>query len=278
MSYKRARSTSYGNYAEVSQSQNDGYRPTLYRPIKSRAMPKKLMASKKRATTGDVNRILSKRIEGKHYNDYGANQSIIVCNAANPPSTRNLLPVLSQGLGQGNRIGNAVRVRSSKLVVFVNVTSAASDIAATPTMIRVWIVSSKILNTNAPASLQFTDFFQLGSSNSGFQGNMLDMLFPVNTDNWTVYMDKTIKVGLGSIPATNVNNNYPDNSSFNHKFEFDWSDNFKSKLDYDDAPTEVTNRNLFMVYCACRSDGASATAGTTIAEFHFTNNVIYEDA
>lgn len=105
------------------------------------------------------------------------------------------------------------------------------------------------------------------------------MMLPVNKDLFTCYFDKTYKIGLGSILASNTNTtNALDDSSFNQKIQVEWGKYFKQSLNYNDNDPDPTNRNLHLLFTCVRADG-SATVDTVNsgAEYHITNTVKYED-
>lgn len=273
---KRARTTSFGDYASVSQSQgypsylsNSGGRSKTYRPLKK--------IPKKKITQQDIERAISRRLENKEYVDYASNSTVTMAGSTIPtaPTAVYLLPKLSQGLGQGARIGNEVHVRSGKVKLLMNCIGTQNTVVGVPFKIRVWLLSSKSDNTDVFSSTAHVKFFNVGSGSVGFQSTPLDLLLPVNTTEYTVYMDKIFTLGLGAANTTNVNS--PDNSPFQASCEFDWAPYFKQALIYDDAVILPTNRNLFMVFQAVRCDGVSGTEGNGITEIHWTNTVKYED-
>jgi len=274
MSLKRARSNSYGSYNQVSQSQGYG---TMFRANpKSTSKLSKKKPLKKISKT-DIDRAISRRLENKVTCDFAANQTIIPAAVGAPPTARYLLPILGQGLGQGNRIGNKVHIRSGKLCMFINCNRTSANMINSPLMVSVWVLSNKLVNSNsAPA---FTSFFQTGSGTAGFQENMLDMLLPVNKDAFTVYFDQTYKIGLGSVYSTVTDTtNALDNSSYNQRIDIEWGSHFKQALDYNDSDNVPTNRNLFVVFQAIRADGATMVSDNDSgAEYHLTNTIYYED-
>lgn len=272
--YKRARSTSYGDYTQVSQSQNTS---NMYRPYLkgSSKVPKRSLY--KKVTKADVNRAISRRLENKVTVDFAANQTIVPADAGFPPTQRYMLPIITQGLGQGGRIGNSVHIRHAKICMFINPNSTSLLNINSPLMVRIWLLSYKEANNNAAPS--FTTFFQTGNSTVGFQKTMLDMMLPVNRDQFTVYFDKTYKIGYGGgLSNTAPNANNVDNSSFNQRIDIEWSQYFKEALEFNDTDNVAQNRNLHMVWTAVRADGGVIASTTDSgAEFHLTSTVKYED-
>jgi len=269
MSLKRTR-TEYG-YNQVSRS-NTMDRP--YSKSSSKLFKKKPL---KKITKTDISRAISRRLENKIIVDYAANQTILPASSTVAPTSRYLLPLLSQGLGQGNRIANQIHIRKARTSLYINTKRTGDNMINNPLMIRVWLVSSKIVNSNtAPA---WNEFFQTGNLSAPFQQTMLDMILPVNKNEFVVYFDKTYKVGLGAILASNIDTtNSLDNSSMNHRIDIDWEQHFKSAIDYNDTNTVPTNRNLFLLFQCVRADGAAMVSSTESgAEFHIANTVSYED-
>lgn len=140
---KRARTTSFGDYASVSQSQgypsylsNSGGRSKTYRPLKK--------IPKKKITQQDIERAISRRLENKEYVDYASNSTVTMAGSTIPtaPTAVYLLPKLSQGLGQGARIGNEVHVRSGKVKLLMNCIGTQNTVVGVPFKIRVWLLSS----------------------------------------------------------------------------------------------------------------------------------------
>lgn len=277
--YKRARSTSYGDYNQVSQSQGFS---NMYRPYSksSNKNPRTYLPSKKKDKKSQlakkINSAISRRIENKVFVGYGSNLSIPTAGTTLAPVYQNLLPVLSQGLGQSGRIGNNIKIRSAVLTLAVNTTQFGTSATGLPSYVRFWLVSSKVSNGTTLTTTQFNNFFQLGNTDADFQSNMLDVLFPVNNDEWTVYHDQTVKVGMTS--GSNVNNVQYDNSDASIITKIDWGSNFKSAIQYEDTSTSPTNRNLFLILQWVRADGTQLTQGDTTCEYHYTNVVKYEDA
>lgn len=270
---KRARTTSFADYNAVSQSTAMDSRPYKRRNLLSykKKTPKDGLSKK-------IDSAISRRLENKSYVNYAANQSIMLAGLTLAPAQQYLLPVIAQGFGSSGRIGNEIKIRSGVLTLAINTTQYAATASGLPTNVRVLLLSSKVTNDNSISSVDANTFFQIGNTDADFQGTMLDMLLPVNTDQYTVYYDKVVKLGMANGVQTSGNFNMFDNSSSQQLLTIDWGQWFKSPLKFQDNDTVPTNRNLFLVLQWCRVDGGSATQGDVAAEYHFTNVVKYEDA
>jgi len=247
------------------------------RPYKR--VPRKRSGGRK-AITKIVKSIISRQAENKCWFDYGLNQSISISSGGLTPTNKNLLPQLSQGSSHSNRIGNEVRVKSAYIRGHVNILpfDATLNPLPVPLYVKMWILSDKKLNTNNLALTTIgTNFFDIVSASSSFQGNMLDADFSVNKDAWTVHATKTVRIGAGYATSTGAvsTSAYFDNSPMSLPFAFSYG-KFIKTLKYDDSGTVPTNRNMFIVFQAISANGASG-GGYIPAEFHYTTRVEYED-
>lgn len=112
------------------------------------------------------------------------------------PNVTNL--VISQGVGQGQRIGNNIKTVKAilKFAICPNPYNATSNPTVVPTNIRIIIFSSKNHPVQIPPFSQFQNhLFQAGNSSNGPLNNLMDQLNELNRDIFTIHYDKMIKVG-----------------------------------------------------------------------------------
>ena len=129
-------------------------------------------------------------------------------------------PVIANGVGQDQRIGDECKIKGQ----YLNFVLSANDYDATfnptpsPQLVTVWVVRPKIRNG---LGLTLSDI-QSGSSaiffenqfnaDSGLTGTFIDMLRKVDTDNYTVVSHRTYKVGWqGNLSTTNVVSSFQSN-------------------------------------------------------------------
>jgi len=192
------------------------------------------------------------------------------------------MPVVSQGTGHSNRVGNEIRVRSGYVRGHVNLLpyDATLNNSPIPCYVKIWILSCKEKNGSALASTSIgNDFLDIVNSSIGLQGNMLDVELSVNKDAWTVHASKTIKLGVGAITSVGpvgTNGYYEGTSSFSTPFSFNIGKFMKAPLKYDDTDTTVVNKNMFIVFQCVPANGASGSS-QLMAEFHYSTRVDYED-
>lgn len=220
-------------------------------------------------------------IENKHFFGYGSN-NIITTASSSTPSALNLLPSLAIGASDGQRVSNQIKIVKGVVQGFVNLLpySATLNPLSTPVMVRLWLLAGRQLNSNTFSNYSpATNFFELGSSQIGPQGTMLDMVLRNNSQEYIVYAQRIFKLGAAYASSTGPvgTSGYFDNSPMTKRFSFNWGKHVKSKLIYNDAVTNIpTNRNMFLVFQVVNCDGSSSAVNA--AEFHYTNEVLYEDA
>ena len=249
-------------------------------------MKKKTVTRRKRTGKAKVSKTvkryvkkqISANIENKCFVYYGANTNINTAGASLDCANLYLLPLLSQGTGQANRIGNQIKIKKAVVKGYVNIIpyNATTNPLTAPVMVKMWLVSHRKSMTFATGAT--SNFFETGNSSTGFQGNMLDMVLTVNKEAWLVHKTKTFKIGAGSNTTTGPisSNAYFDNSPMNKPFSFNFGKYIKAKLRYDDTGTTPTNKNMYLFIQAVYSDGSSNAV--TPAEYHYDVRIDYEDA
>jgi hypothetical protein len=234
-----------------------------------------------------IKKEIHRNIENKEYTSYAINQTVSTAlTGVQVPFQINLLPELGVGTGPGNRLGSQVQPVYGEVKGFVNllpfneVTNPFLNI-----YVKLYLIKWK-QQTNQGANIgdsNLDDFFQSGPNTTvGFQGNMLDMLLPVNSEEFICYSTKTIKLGVGMTGAGHAygNNQTPsDNSTYSAEFSMKYIPSvLKQKLTYDDSATErPINTNLRLFIQAVSSDGSGPVARTPV-EVHYAHTFKYEDA
>ncbi|AUM61729.1 capsid [uncultured virus] len=251
---------------------------------KKRSYKRPRKTYKKRSLTTRIKRVISSQVERKSYVIYGTNQSIATTSGGATPSNINLMPQLSQGTQQEQRVGQQVKITHAMVRGFVNLLpyNATTNPLSTPIWLKMWVVSSKLINTAGFSNVPQTSFFEVGTDTVGLQGNMLDMTFPVNKDAFTVYASKKINLGATYASATGPvgTGGYFDNSKMSVPFYFSFGRHFKQQLKYNDDSSSLNgnypyNRNCYLVFQAVYADGSSVVG--PIAEYHYTIKIDFTD-
>ena len=228
-----------------------------------------------------VKRALHQNTENKLWIDFYLNVPIASAVGA-VPSNIALLPQLSQGTAQNQRVGNKVKVRRAYVKGYCNLLpyNVTNNINGGPILVKLFVIKYKKQNINTLSSTDITtQFFETGSGSTGFQGNVLDMLFQGNDSSWKICMTKQFELGTTSQSAFTgqYGTSYNDNSKMTIPFYFNYTKHLKKTLLYQDSSTSVCqNDNLWLAFQAVYADGTSILVQG--AEYHAVNRVEYEDA
>lgn len=258
------------------------YKKRNYGRKAKKSIPRKTAkrkTSRKPSLVKTIKAVIHRQIENKTYTNYAANQSIPTCTGAAIPLTVSLLPTISQGVTVQNRTGNLVRVMRSQFSYRVNLLPYnAITNPSSPTYLKLFVVSlkNKSQYQGVPLVADFANFFQIGSSVANFSGNVLDSLFRINTDMFTIHTTRTHYLGTSSgSQAAGNNGNVGGINPFSAGTIY--LDKYAKSLKYNDAVNDVTNRSLWLVCQAIGMDGSTGT-GYIPAEIHYNHEVTFEDA
>lgn len=249
--------------------------PKGYRKPAKRTYRKKRTYKRKPTVSTAVKSYVKKTIHGAIENkctDFIAlNQPLASLTGFSTP----LCPYLNQGTTQGTRIGNEIRIVKGTIKVMVNLLpyNAVSNPFITQ-RVRILVLSLKDQNSTFNA----TGIWQYGASSLNLQANLGDIMYSVNKELYTVYMDRNFE--LSSPSQSSLTNNtagqHFSNSPFQRSFNIDFGKYMKQKLKYNDTTNVPTNRNMFLFIQSVNADGSS-TAVTPV-EVHYLYHCEYEDA
>lgn len=226
-----------------------------------------------------VNRTVHANIENKIFTYYAINQPITVPQGgATGVTAVVLVPAISQGVGQAGRIGNNCKVLSAKLDLIINLKDYAVITSTLKYPVYVRCILLKYRPSNVLAAFSDLSLFQTGNTTVGCQGNLLDIMFKVNREVYTIYSDKTFLLSSTINSSIAAVGQYSDQmSGFSRRLKFDCSKYIKH-LKYDDNSTAVTNTNLYLVMIPTSADGTSLGSVGVPIEYHFNYEIQYEDA
>jgi len=211
--------------------------------------------------------------------------SIDSCQTGQTPTGLNLVPLLSQGTQQNQRVGNDIKIISGVVRGHLSIKArdATKNPAGAPILVKMWLCRYKSANSNSLLQTNIdTRFFEGGSGGAiGFGGTISDMsLFP-NVDSWQWLQTKEYKIGVGSnssaMPEGNVT--YFDNSPATVAFEFDFGKYLRGTTQYlDNTLTVATNKNLFLVFQAVYAFPFATTEASELCDLTYATKVQYIDA
>lgn len=193
------------------------------------------------------------------------------------PNNSNL--TIPQGTGQGNRVGNKVRVVKATLKYILQPYpyDAILNSVPQPQDVRMIISSTKGQTQNAPP---LASFMQYGNTSQTAAGYSVDMLTPVNRDTQTVYKDWRHKVGASAVPTVAGTNatyfSYNNDYKLNVMKTVDLTKFYPKNIDYNDTTVLPTDRGVFLNVLTDDWDGTTS-ASTYSLKMTYMINVIYED-
>jgi hypothetical protein len=260
------------------------------KPIKSKKYTKSKYTYRSRLTAPAVKTMikseLHRNIENKVQNttsvsnvltSYAVNAGLFVIS---------LVPYanITQGTGQGQRIGNVITTRSIFFNFVLRPASYNSVYNPFPIPQIVLIFFGKVKNSRAqtPISSDFAKLWQTGSTSNAPYSNLLDTIAVLNRDWFTVYKSYQFKVGFsqadaaaGSNPAYEYyqNNDY----KFNVTRKLNLTKYMPKKFIFNDATSQPTNDGLYMWAMCVPSDGSTGTAQIPIY-MDYNTTYTYEDA
>lgn len=263
---------------EISQTQ-DLYRPN-YLVVKKRRKAK--LSAEVRT---EIRKYVAKLPEWKHYDLAAANNSLTCNIGATAPNNLNLTPIMSQGVAEGQRVGNSITIKKATLDLVVNLINYNSVTNANANLfVRCVILKAKTVNTQGFGNTNYATIFQYNNTDLGEQGNILDTLLRVNRDEFTPFWDKLYQLNYSSAISGSSNGGqgaqaFDSQGAYTTgKIVINLTKMLKKKLTYDGTSTNPSNDNLFIVFFPVAQDGSTLTTTIIPVETHTLITYQYADA
>lgn len=173
---------------------------------------------------------------------------------------------ISQGTGQGDRLGNKIKIVDAKLrFCLLPIEYNGTTNQPLPVIIRTMFIYDKRFPTQTPTPGASGDFFQNGNSSAGFLGTLEDITRPINTDRWAVFHVRDYKVGwstMSGMTGANSNIAYAANNDFKMmvKRTVNYTKHIVHNLRFDDLETDPAERGLWFFMYAVPATGNTADA------------------
>lgn len=192
---------------------------------------------------------------------------------------------IQQGLGQGDRIANKIRV--VKAIFRYILLPISYDLILNPNPkpqeIQLYFCNLKGNQRTDPAAGTVSLLFQNGNSFAGPSGLLGDMLRPINTDVWNVKKRVTHKVGYAAAEGTGqiAGSQYFANNDFkyNVKRSIDITSMMPKIINWsEDSITNPYSNALYLMCYSVNADNTSQLQDTQVAGITFWLDLTYEDA
>lgn len=247
----------------------------------------KVKASKGLVKT--IEKVVSKNEEVKESSQYSLNTPLAPSNNAGwVASSIPICPyatgfVISQGAGQGQRIGNQIRTKKCwvKGIIHPNIQDPTTNIQPLPIQIRMILFKDKFNKSSQPSAVGI-DLFQNGSTVLPPQNDLCDMILDINKDRYTVYHDETMKLGTSNFQGTGnlASFQFFANNDFNYNCQFsvDCTKFLPKTITYNDAGTSPMGDTLWMLLMPVWANGGQMASTQITCSMSWVAVYNYTDA
>lgn len=235
-----------------------------------------------------IKKVVSSMAETKNYSLSEVNQSCGTWGSAMLGKYLILAPNITQNTTIHGRIGNQIEVKSGVLTGYINLLPYNLTTNPFPNIkVKLFLVSYRNKNTNFNENTtlvlnEMQEFLNDGGSTGvPFQGNTLDLLYPVNESKWKVHKQKVISLSLNATTTDYPIGTAPsDNGGRYQQFFKFYIGKYLGKLLYNDtvggSTARPVNKNLFLIVQPVRADG-TYSAAIIPCELHYNLNIKYKD-
>jgi len=263
--------------------------------FKKRPIRRKAKRAPRRKTTGVslavkkyVKRTIATNVENKIVN---FNQSLNFGSSDNN-STLYVYPILpytgygtiGQGITQGTRIGNQIKLRKVMLNYIIRPApyDAVENTTPVPCEVEMYLGRVKSVPGELPNTADMGLLYQLGASTTGPSGDLSDVISDINTDYWLIKKRWRHKIGYSNNQGTGANNQFQFGANNDFKLNVVKKLNITKlcppTLKFNDSNNTVQGPNLFFFYEAISATGASLAATQKPCHIDYWITIQYEDA
>lgn len=190
---------------------------------------------------------------------------------------------VNQGTGQGDRIGNQIRVKNVMLkgTIVANGYNATTNPGPQPCVVTMVLFYDKENPTILPAPYAAGDFFQFANNSTTWRNDLVDLWAPVNSDRYSVFLRRKFKMGFANYAGTGTsaaNQSFANNDfKLNHNFSINITKYLRKVVKYRDNNSDPPQRGLYCMMWANASDGSSYGSAICPAHFQFSLDMKFID-
>nr|AGG39823.1 hypothetical protein [Diporeia sp. associated circular virus] len=198
--------------------------------------------------------------------------------SAGAPDQLRILPFVTPGLSDAERIGDTINVRFLNLMghIVVNPAFVTADTPRQRIMVRMVALQPKAYGTytNAAANFAWMDtVLRNGNAVLGLDGSIRSMYLPWNYEAFNIFASKRIILRSDAfIGSATLASNYAT-AFFSMTFKFK-----NKKLKYTDTGSEPQGFCPILLFSYCFLDGSSASLASTAVSMAYQSLIKYEDA
>lgn len=186
---------------------------------------------------------------------------------------------VAQGIGQGGRIGNKIRVTrfNVKWRFWCYTPTYLQNV-----YVKCWILSDK----QNPSTTTVTElsnaaangpWFNNGSSTTGMTQKVYDTMMPIDQDRWRVHKSRMWKLGVSTNPQGVLgygNNDFKYSAALN----INLSRYMPKMLQFRDTDTTVMSRNTYIVFQVVKADNTIEATNLPMIGWSRVSELRFEDA
>lgn len=191
---------------------------------------------------------------------------------------------IPQGLGQGGRSGNEIRIKSCTLnyIIIPLGYDATTNVVPVPCIIDMYLGHVRQSPTAIPTNADILQLYQNGSSTAGPSGTLRDNVSVINKDYWVMAKRWKDKCGFANYGGTGVQvaqQSYSNNEyKLNAMRKINITKYVPKIIKFNDGNNTTLTKNLFFMYQALSANGQPLSATQRSFDMEFWIDVQYEDA
>lgn len=237
----------------------------------------------------EVRNLISRKIEDK-VRIWSISRQL--SSTSNAPDANNVMALspysaqlqIDQGVGQGARVGNRIKIKKSILRIMLTPQqySASANPAPRPQIVRMVLFYDRLNTTVTPTPFANADFFDNNNSVGGFAGNTTDLVRMFNTDRYRILKVKTFKLGFANYAGTSANADAQTFANNDYKLNivkrYDITKHLVKNVLYIDNNSNPSSRGLWLMFYTMPAN--TSTFGSTDFPLLLSGQVEthYEDA
>lgn len=188
-----------------------------------------------------------------------------------------------QGVSQGDRVGNKIKIKKLNFKgTLVPLPPGTDYPELRPLQIKMFLFYDRTEPQSIPTPNVNSDFFQFNGTSIGIADDLTSMWMPVNTDKYRVLATRMFKLGWSSAinfgSGVNGYRNYSNNDfNLNCNFSIDLTKHLVKEITYRDNNADPTTRGLYCMFVITNAAGQPIGSGQP-ASLRYMLDCEYEDA
>lgn len=240
-----------------------------------------------------IKMMIAQNIETKEATPvYASNVDVLPYGVATTHSftTLNLNQIwqgIAQGTGNGQRIGDEIKVRKLTFKGFINWDSSKIDVVGyrhIPVYVKMFVFRRQDSLDNpatyaGPAGLGENQLLMNGPTAIAPSNDLVDFNKPFNRDTYRIFKTKTFKLGPAAVGDTpNTSGQWNNDFKFSQRFSIDLSKHV-NRIKFNEGQNYQQNQAMYVGFLLAFGNNASMDSGNKPpVEIHYTTNMTYEDA